>query len=186
MRMFELAGRPERPPGVKRGRALFEASGERRAEPVARPGQAVAGSTGALRVRGLGVELGGPGAGRRRVLDGIDLDLRPGEIVALVGPNGAGKSTLLRTLAGVLEPAEGRVQTAAGCALLTQRPDDYFVRERVERGAPRRGRGGWRWRRRASTSTPRGIPAISPAASASDWRWRSRWPAAVPAARRRG
>jgi energy-coupling factor transport system ATP-binding protein len=136
MRMFELAGRPERPAGVKRGRALFGDPGTSRAAPTATPTQAATATAFALRVSGLGVELGGTGAERRRVLDGIDLDLRPGEIVALVGPNGAGKSTLLRTLAGVLEPAEGRVQVAAGCALLTQRPDDYFVRERVEEELP--------------------------------------------------
>ncbi|MGH7065344.1 MAG: ABC transporter ATP-binding protein [Stellaceae bacterium] len=44
-----------------------------------------------------------------RVLDGIDLTLRPGEVVALVGPSGAGKSTLLH-IAGLLErPDSGAV-----------------------------------------------------------------------------
>jgi len=43
-----------------------------------------------------------------RVLDGVDLVLRPGEIVALVGPSGAGKSTLLH-IAGLLERPDGGV-----------------------------------------------------------------------------
>jgi iron complex transport system ATP-binding protein len=43
------------------------------------------------------------------VLRGVDLDLGPGEVTALVGPNGAGKSTLLRCLAGLLRPRAGRV-----------------------------------------------------------------------------
>ena len=45
----------------------------------------------------------------RDVLHGIDLDLRPGERLAVVGPSGAGKSTLGRLLAGVHPPRTGRV-----------------------------------------------------------------------------
>jgi NitT/TauT family transport system ATP-binding protein len=51
--------------------------------------------------------------GRRRsddplpVLDGIDLAIPGGGIVALIGPNGSGKSTLLRVLAGLLRPTDG-------------------------------------------------------------------------------
>jgi ABC-type multidrug transport system fused ATPase/permease subunit len=45
----------------------------------------------------------------RDVLHGIDLDLRPGERLAVVGPSGAGKSTLGRLLAGIHPPRTGRV-----------------------------------------------------------------------------
>ncbi|MCD9876146.1 ABC transporter ATP-binding protein [Streptomyces guryensis] len=48
--------------------------------------------------------LGRPGA---PVLDDVDLDVAPGEILTLVGPSGCGKSTLLRTLAGLLAPLSG-------------------------------------------------------------------------------
>jgi iron complex transport system ATP-binding protein len=47
--------------------------------------------------------------GTRRVLDGVDVALAPGEVVGLIGPNGAGKSTLVRCLAGLLRPAVGTV-----------------------------------------------------------------------------
>ncbi|OUZ07688.1 heme ABC transporter ATP-binding protein [Aeromicrobium sp. PE09-221] len=48
-----------------------------------------------LEARGVSVDLGGT-----QIIDGIDLDVRCGEMLAIVGPNGAGKSTLLAALAG--------------------------------------------------------------------------------------
>lgn len=57
-----------------------------------------------LRASGLSVTLGG-----RAVLNGIDLEAAPGEVLALLGPNGAGKSTLLKALAGLL-PYDGSVE----------------------------------------------------------------------------
>lgn len=45
--------------------------------------------------------------GNIKSLRGIDLELRPGEVLGLVGDNGAGKSTLMKTLSGVVVPDEG-------------------------------------------------------------------------------
>ncbi len=44
------------------------------------------------------------------ILKSVDLDLEPGEIVAIIGPNGAGKSTLLKVVAGILVPSRGSVR----------------------------------------------------------------------------
>jgi len=52
------------------------------------------------------------GYGKVGVLHGLDLAVRPGEIVALLGPNGAGKTTLLRVVSGLLPPSAGRVRFA--------------------------------------------------------------------------
>ena len=53
----------------------------------------------------------GFGSGRRRleVLKGIDLEIRPGELVAMMGPSGCGKSTLLNIIGGLLEADSGTI-----------------------------------------------------------------------------
>jgi iron complex transport system ATP-binding protein len=61
-------------------------------------------SPGAMRAIGLGFEIDGA-----VLVDGVDLDILPGEILGIVGPNGAGKSTLIRLLAGELRPTHGEV-----------------------------------------------------------------------------
>jgi ABC-2 type transport system ATP-binding protein len=47
--------------------------------------------------------------GAHLAVDGVDLQARPGEVVALLGPNGAGKSTTIRAITGLLRPTAGRV-----------------------------------------------------------------------------
>ncbi|WP_084316107.1 ABC transporter ATP-binding protein [Actinospica robiniae] len=59
-------------------------------------------------VRFEGVSFAYPGSDRQ-VLDGIDLEIRPGEVLAVVGLNGAGKSTLIKLLSAMYPPDAGRV-----------------------------------------------------------------------------
>jgi len=58
--------------------------------------------------------------GDRRVVDGLDLSIAPGSVVALLGPNGAGKSTTMTMCAGFMAPDEGRI-AVGGVDLKTQR-----------------------------------------------------------------
>jgi lipopolysaccharide export system ATP-binding protein len=60
-----------------------------------------------LQVRGLVKSYG-----RRRVVDGVDFEVHPGEIVGLLGPNGAGKTTTFRMSCGMIDPDAGRVTLA--------------------------------------------------------------------------
>ena len=63
------------------------------------------------------------------VLEGLDLELRRGEIVSLGGPNGSGKSTLARIVSGLLEPQAGTVELRGRAGYLSQDPGRYLVKE---------------------------------------------------------
>ncbi len=86
-------------------------------------GERVAGA--ALSVLGVSHSFG-----ELRVLDDLDLQAAPGEVLGIVGPSGCGKSTLLELIAGLREPSQGRISVgvAAGaeerlevCAYMPQR-----------------------------------------------------------------
>jgi ABC-type Mn2+/Zn2+ transport system ATPase subunit len=62
-----------------------------------------------LALRGAAV-----GYGRRPLLEGVELEVEPGDYLGLVGPNGGGKTTLLRTLLGVVPLLRGRLERRPG------------------------------------------------------------------------
>lgn len=101
--------------GVLRARAdLGTSLGQRRgtdARPAVVPPQ-VRGSLPHIRL--TGVRFAYPGGSP--VLDRLDLEIRPGELLAVVGLNGAGKSTLIKLLAGLYQPDGGQI-TAGGCPI---------------------------------------------------------------------
>jgi branched-chain amino acid transport system ATP-binding protein len=74
-----------------------------------------------LGVRGLEVAYGGI-----RAVKGIDLEVRSGELVALIGANGAGKTSTLKALSGLLRPAAGRIDYDG--AEVTGKPAYHLVR----------------------------------------------------------
>jgi energy-coupling factor transport system ATP-binding protein len=138
-RLFELAGRPERPVSVKAARRALAGTSA-----MAAVGSAASGSTAPRRVLARRARPPAALALERvwfergpAILRGVDLRVAPGEVVALMGRNGAGKSTLLRVAAGMLSPTRGKVRAAGRVALLLQNPGDYLLHERVEDELPR-------------------------------------------------
>ncbi len=65
-----------------------------------------------LRLEKIGVDIE-----RRSLLDKVDLNVAPGEVVTLVGPNGGGKSTLLRVVIGDVAPTQGTLWRRPGLGI---------------------------------------------------------------------
>ncbi|WP_181706060.1 thiol reductant ABC exporter subunit CydC [Chthonobacter rhizosphaerae] len=133
MRAGEAAGRPV---AGSRARSAGEAGGvEAAGRPVAGSGSRFGGSGRVPAGSGAAVVLEAAGVaatgGRVAPLRGVSLRIEPGERVALVGPSGAGKSTLLALLAGLVEPAGGRM-AVDGFAPEAGRPDVGLLTQRTE------------------------------------------------------
>jgi iron complex transport system ATP-binding protein len=76
-----------------------------------------------MRAENVSVRRGG-----KKLLDNVSLEVKPGEIVALIGANGAGKSTLVRVMSGEMKPDEGRV--LVDDKPLKEWPSDALARRR--------------------------------------------------------
>jgi sulfonate transport system ATP-binding protein len=72
----------------------------------------------AIRIVGLTRQFGGPSA--PAVLDALDLDVGPGEFVALLGRSGSGKTTLLRALAGLDTITDGQIEVPGEVSVVFQ------------------------------------------------------------------
>jgi tungstate transport system ATP-binding protein len=108
----------------------------------------------ALRIVDGGVVFG---SGSRQLagLQGINLEIRAGERVALVGSNGSGKSTLLRLLHGLIQPSHGVVQNASTLrqAMVFQRP--HLLRLSVQANvALGLWLAGYPWRKASAAAVP--------------------------------
>lgn len=82
-----------------------------------------------LSARDLTVEFGLPGGRTARAVDGVNIDVAPGEVVALAGESGCGKTTLARTLLGLELPTGGTVSFGGEPLATKQRGLRQFRRQ---------------------------------------------------------
>ncbi len=115
---------------VRDARRLLRAAGRPpwAAESVTPPEVHAGPTPGDVLVRAAGLAVA---HGPTTVLRSVDLEVRAGEVVAVLGRNGSGKTTLLRALAGAHEPTAGRVEASVPVAHVPQDPDSLLYAETV-------------------------------------------------------
>ncbi|MGF6887871.1 zinc/manganese transport system ATP-binding protein [Nocardia sp. GAS34] len=102
--------------------------------PADRQGSAP-GGTPAVRLRGARLSYG-----ERTLWEGLDLEVAPGEFIAILGPNGSGKTSLLRMLLGQLAPSAGSVEVAGSPARVGNPHIGYVPQQKtIDSGVPLRG-----------------------------------------------
>lgn len=120
-----------------------------------------AGTHPAVAIREVTIEFGSQGLARRRVLDGLTLEVPTGQFVAVVGASGCGKTTILNMISGLLEADFGRVEVFGAPTRVGRTDVGYMfardgllpwrtARRNVELGLEMRGLG--RRARRATAS----------------------------------
>ena len=89
----------------------------------------------AVELRDAAIRLGG-----REIVGGVDIDVQPGEFIAVLGPNGAGKSTLMRAILGLVPLASGSVRVLGRSPTQARARVGYLPQRRAfDRGARVRG-----------------------------------------------
>src|SRR5690606_11864886 len=128
---------PHCPTGWRTGSDRYpEKHGRRRAEPPGPPPSTTQ-EASMIRARGMTKDFVVSRSRTVHAVRGIDLDVAPGELVAVLGPNGAGKTTTLRMLTTLIRPTSGTA-TVAGHDVVAE-PD--AVRHRLGYVGPRHGAG---------------------------------------------
>ena len=112
--------------------------------PREKPAPAAPGGESAVSVQNVSLAYRSVKGEPHTVFDGLDLDIRKGEKVALIGSNGAGKSTLMKLMVGLLKPNSGTVSLSGEAigdkkaedlsrqiSLVYQNPEEMFIKDSI-------------------------------------------------------